>query len=116
MNTARLTIPKILTLKPAERAYLISEGSRPYLWIIVWPTGKKSWQYRYQFGGKRKVYSIGQFPAVSLNNAQATADRAAIDLKDGRDPMRSKSVEKAQEKKATFTVAFFIILAAIMLK
>ena len=99
-----LNVPKILALKANDRMYAVSDGSRENLWMVVFPSGKRSWQYRYRFGGKQKVYTIGPFPAVSLNDARAGlrgADWAAIELKAGRDPMRSKAVEKANIKKAT---------------
>ena len=78
-----LNVPKILALKANDRMYAVSDGSRENLWMVVFPSGKRSWQYRYRFGGKQKVYTIGPFPAVSLNDARAGlrgADWAAIEL------------------------------------
>lgn len=62
--------------------------------ILVMPNGSKLWQYRYRFGGKEKIYSYGQFPAVSLAEARERHEAVRKQVRDGIDPTAAKLAAK----------------------
>ena len=46
----KLTAKGVEALKPREKAYSVGDGDALYL--VVLPSGKKSWRYRYRIDGK----------------------------------------------------------------
>ena len=42
--------------KPKDKAYKMTDGRGMFL--LVAPTGGKSWRYKYRFGGKEKTLSV----------------------------------------------------------
>lgn len=57
--------------KPENKDYRLSDGFG--LFFMVRTTGVRSWQYRYQSNitKKEKIYTLGQYPEVSLSQARA---------------------------------------------
>jgi hypothetical protein len=43
------------------------------LYLVIQPSGAKSWAYRYRLNGKTRKYTIGAFPKVDLVNARKLA-------------------------------------------
>ncbi len=82
---------KIRKLKQRDKPFRISDGWGLYL--LVRPTGTKSWQFRYQFMGNEKTLSIGQYPMVSLANARRKRDDAKRLLAEGKDPSIQKQLD-----------------------
>lgn len=70
--------------KPGEKQKKLSDGGGLYLLIL--PTGGKSWRLGYRFDGKQKAISFGQYPAVSLAEAREKRDEAKKLLAAGKDP------------------------------
>lgn len=79
--------------KPCEKQRKLSDGGGLYL--LVLPSGGKSWRLGYRFGGKQKALALGQYPAVSLSDARVKRDAAKKLLEAGADP-------SAQAKSDTF--------------
>ena len=44
------------------KAYKLTDGGG--LYVHVMPTGRKYWRYRYQWQGKERVLSFGEYPAM----------------------------------------------------
>ncbi len=82
---------KIRKAKQKDKPYRISDGLG--LSLQVRPTGSKLWHFRYQFMGKEKILSIGQYPIVSLADARAKRDDAKRLLADGQDPSVQKKLD-----------------------
>lgn len=59
-----LTDTKVKNAKPSEKVIKITDGFGLYL--LVHPNGSKYWQLGYRFEAKQKMFSIGVYPAVSL--------------------------------------------------
>jgi integrase len=78
---------------PARRE--VPDGKERGLFLIVQPTGSKSWAYRYRSGGKPKKLTLGAYPAVGLAKARGEAARAKVTLADGDDPGAAKRAAKA---------------------
>lgn len=70
--------------KPAEKQKKLSDGGGLYL--LVLPTGGKSWRLGYRFAGKQKAIAFGQYSAVSLADARLKRDAAKKALAAGVDP------------------------------
>jgi integrase len=80
--------------KACGRDYKIVDSNGLYLFVSK--AGGKSWRYKYRFGGKEKLLTLGRFPTVSLAAARKRKDWARSLIADGRDP----AVEAEKEKKA----------------
>ncbi|MER9588374.1 integrase arm-type DNA-binding domain-containing protein [Mesorhizobium australicum] len=65
------------------------------------PAGGKLWRYRYEFGGKEKLLSLGAYPGVALAAARAARDDAKAALRIGRDPAIAKKLQKLAHTRST---------------
>lgn len=87
-----LTDAQVRKAKAAEKPYKMPDGNGLHLYVT--PAGGKHWRYRYEFGGKEKLLSIGSYPVVSIADARAARDTARAAVKDGRDPAVLKKARK----------------------
>jgi integrase len=60
--------------------------NKPSLYLVIQPTGARSWCVRYRFSGKPRKLTLGSFPKVSLAMAYDATDKAASALAHGIDP------------------------------
>ncbi|MEW6490548.1 MAG: integrase arm-type DNA-binding domain-containing protein [Thermodesulfobacteriota bacterium] len=90
-----LTDAKVRTAKPEPGKRLeLGDGAGSGLILRVTETGAKSWVYRYRFGDGRQKLTIGPYPAVSLAEARAEADKARALVAKGIDPAAEKQRER----------------------
>ncbi len=87
---------KLKNLKPENSRYLVFDSGG--LYIQVYPSSKKSWIFRYQFGGRPRKLNLGQYPAISLSEARQKAAEASQQVHKGIDPGELKKLEKAKAK------------------
>ena len=73
---------QIRKIKQKDKPFRMGDGLG--LFLIVRPTGSKAWQFRYQFMGREKILSLGQYPAVSLAKARQLRDDAKGCLAEGQ--------------------------------
>ena len=85
-------------LKPEDKKYLRSEGNG--FSIRVWPSGSKTWFYRYSFDGKTRELKIGEYPGVSLETARTKFEDARRQVKNGIDPLNAEADKKLERIKA----------------
>lgn len=90
-----LTDPQVKKIKPpvgktAPDRY--NDGQNLYL--HVFSSGGKRWVMDYRFDGKRKSYSIGTYPNVSLAQAREKRNEARKLLNQGVDPNLAKKEAK----------------------
>ena len=71
-----LTNRKIDGAKGKDKPYKLSDSQG--LYVMVMPTGVKSWRVDYVDAGKRKTKTLGRYPIVGL----AEARRLNLDLKE----------------------------------
>lgn len=102
-------MPKALTTKwvesvqpsPDGKRLEVPDGGLPGLYLVIQPTGSKTWALRYRFGGKPKKMTIGAFPVFGLADARNEARRALQDLERGIDPAEAKqAAQRAAEAAA----------------
>ena len=98
-----LTNAHVSKAKPQEKGYKLPDGGG--LHVFISPAGGKSWRYRYEFAGKEKLLTLGQYPVMGLAEAREARDRAKAILRDGRDPGVAKKQRRlvvAQQATETF--------------
>lgn len=91
--------------KPADKGYKITDDGG--LHIFISPAGGKSWRYRYEFAGKEKLLTLGQYPVMGLADARKARDEAKEVLRAGRDPSIAKKQRRilaVQQSAETFEV------------
>lgn len=89
----KLTDMAIKRAKPKEKAYTLADGNG--LSLLVDTNGSKGWRYRYQFGGKTKMISLGIYPVVTLTEARAKRDEARKLVAGGINPSEARKADKA---------------------
>ena len=55
---------KLRDLQPRERAYKVSDGGNG-LYVVVSPSGSRSFRYDYRLGGRRETLTIGRHEPVA---------------------------------------------------
>jgi integrase len=96
----RLTAISIENLKPGTARREIPDGKGLYL--VLQPSGAKSWAVRYRFGGKPRKLTLGH---LSLAAARSEAARALHEVEQGRDPGEiKKAIEVKAEEAAADTL------------
>ena len=95
----KLTSIAIEKIKPhPDKRIEIADAGKPGLYLVIQPTGKKSWAVRYRRLSDRtpRKYTLPGFAslAVAHKMAQAALDRVA----EGHDPAADKQLEKAKRQ------------------
>ena len=68
------------------------------LFLLVNPAGGKWWRFRFSFGGKEKLLSLGVYPDVGLKDARGRRDAARKLLAEGIDPGENRKSQKAAKE------------------
>ena len=63
-----LSAVAIKSAKSRDKPYKLAD--RDGLYLVVWPTGARSWKMNYRYLSKQKTLTFGQWPAVSLADAR----------------------------------------------
>lgn len=85
-------------MKPDAARREVPDGHTRGLFLIVQPTGAKSWAVRYRFKGASKKLTLGPYPAIDLKAARAFASDALKIVASGDDPAAVKKAAKAAER------------------
>jgi integrase len=86
----RLTVRSVETLRPGTVRREIPDGHMPGLYLIVQPSGARSWAVRYRHHGQSRKHTLGSYPAIDLKAARALAGKALRAVAEGHDPGREK--------------------------
>jgi integrase len=106
-------MPKVLTARSVEQAkpdpsrrVEIADGLLTGLYLIIQPSGAKSWAVRYRHGGKPRKATLGPFPALDLGEAREAAKAALQEVAKGHDPaaMKRTARNEAAEGRDLFKV------------
>lgn len=105
-----LTEAKLRELQPGARTYKVSDGGNG-LYVVVSPSGSRSFRYDYRLGGRRETLTIGRHEAVArhaqrshlaygmdvtLEEARLLLARARVDVSSGRSPARAKVEQRSE--------------------
>jgi len=86
----RLTVKTVEAMRPGADRREIPDGHMPSLYLIVQPSGARSWAVRYRHHGQSRKHTLGSYPAIDLKAARALAGKALRAVAEGRDPGREK--------------------------
>ena len=96
---------KALTAKRVENAPIshtrteIPDGLLVGLYLVVQPSGAKSFAVRYRYGGQPRKLTLGAFPTITLEAARDIGGKALRAAAEGRDPATEKQAAKLLELK-----------------
>lgn len=103
--TANLTDVSIKNAKPREKPYKLYDSGG--LFVIVTPAWGKWWRFKYRFGGKEKLLSLGVYPDVGLKEARRRRDEAreliARDIDPSAERKEAKAIAVALEQEQALT-------------
>jgi integrase len=91
-------------MKPGKTRQEIADRESPGLYLIIQPTGSKSWAFRYRSreDGKVKKMTLGQFPAMSLGDAHKAAEAVRTLIANKVDPIAARAEQVAVDKGKLF--------------
>jgi integrase len=95
-----LTTKAVEAIKPTETRTEIPDPALTGLYLVVQPSGVKSWALRYRYGGKPKKLTLGKFPIMGVAAARAAATDAIQAVEHGNDPGAAKKKAKAERVEA----------------
>ena len=87
-----LAMAKVLTVKgveaeaPGAARREVPDGHTAGLYLVVQPSGVKSWAVRYRVAGKPAKLTLGPYPALDLKSARDQARAALATVARGGDP------------------------------
>ncbi|MGI8569307.1 MAG: tyrosine-type recombinase/integrase [Methylocella sp.] len=81
---------------PARRE--VPDGHTRGLFLIIQPSGAKSWALRYRVNGLPRKYTLGPHPAIGLGVARRMAQEALGSIARGEDPAAQKRARRATAK------------------
>lgn len=97
----KLTTSAVSDAAAKSSRYEVADSLQPGLRLVVYPSGKKSWVYRYErSGGQAVKVTIGPATgsgAISLKDARLEANNAARLRNVGTDPAMHKSANRRLE-------------------
>jgi len=96
---------RIKSLKPKAKRYLIADGGGLVLEVMT--SGSMVWRYRYSLNRKQQpLVTIGDYPAVSLQDARTRARRYAEIVSDGVSPVADAKKDRGATKSLDSVRAF----------
>ncbi|ULO23138.1 site-specific integrase [Methylocystis sp. SB2] len=93
-----LTQVAIEAIRPGSARREVPDGKVTGLYLVIQPSGARSWALRYRFGAHPRKLTVGGFPAVSLADARKAAQAALGELARGNDPAAQKREAKVAAK------------------
>jgi len=90
-----LTANAVRAAKSAEKPRKLYDGRGLYL--LIMPNGSRLWRFKYCFGGKENLLSLGSYPEISLADARTKRDELRIQIAKGINPGAVRQAEKAAQ-------------------
>jgi integrase len=100
-----LTTRTVEAIGAGQSRQEIPDAYLPGLYLVVQPSGAKSWAVRYRHNGQPRKHTLGPHPAIDLKVARELGAKALRVAAEGRDP----SQEKAQARAATPDSVDFVV-------
>jgi integrase len=86
----RLTTKAVEAMRPSAERREIPDSHMPGLYLVLQPSGARSWAVRYRHQGSSRKHTLGTYPAIDLKSARELAAKALRAVAEGRDPGREK--------------------------
>ena len=71
------------------------------LFVTLTPAGTPVWRIKYRLGGKERIYAVGEYQQITLEQARAKRGEVKNLLKEGRDPVQARRLGKAANTAAS---------------
>lgn len=96
-----LTTKGVDALKPdPARRMEIPDPALSGLYLVVQPSGAKSWALRFRWAGKPAKLTLGRWPLIGIADARAAASEAIDKIERGQNPAAEKKATKAARLEA----------------
>jgi integrase len=96
-----LTTKGVEALKPdPDRRVEISDPGQRGLYLVMQPSGAKSWAARFRHEGRPVKFTLGRWPMMGLAEARAAAAEAIEQVERGENPAAEKKAAKAASAEA----------------
>jgi integrase len=93
----KLIDTKLRQAKPVEgKSWQLPDGNGLYLDMLS--SGSKVWRYRFRLHGKLIIFTIGNYPAITLHDAREKHLEVRKLVKAGTDPRVAKAIDKHQKQ------------------
>jgi integrase len=92
---AKLTSKAVENIKPIATRREIPDGLLPGLYLIVQPSGARSWAVRYRHNGRPRKHTLGSYPGIDLKSARALGTKVLRAAAEGRDPTGERQDQRA---------------------
>ena len=102
------TTKAVEAVKPDTNRREIPDPSLAGLYLVVQPSGAKSWALRYRYAGKPRKLTLGKWPIMGVAAARAAATEAIEAVEYGNDPGAAKKKAKAERIEAQLSERDFI--------
>lgn len=87
----KLTDRALRNAKPTGTAYKLADGGG--LYVNVGRTGTRTWRYRFRFNGEQTTVTLGEYPALGLEEARRRHLAARQRVREGHHPDRERQTE-----------------------
>jgi integrase len=105
----KLTEAVVRDAAPKATRYDLFDAKTPGLMLRVFPSGKKTWNYRYRVGKTHRRYKIGDADKVTPDAARRALAGIAGKIAQGSDPGATKRAEAtAEQRQQRSTLAVFL--------
>jgi integrase len=87
----KLSDAYVRNVKPTYYRVEIPDAVLPGLYVVVQPSGHRSWAVRYRHEGRPRKLTLGSYPAIGLATARELAREALERVARGEDPAATKA-------------------------
>jgi integrase len=99
MKSQGLTAKQVQHIGPGAVRFEVPAGPPSGLYLVIYPSGSKSWALRYRHNRQTRKLTFAQnYPEMSLAAARAEAEAKLSDLENGIDPAAVQAVEQEQQQ------------------
>jgi len=96
----------IKNAKPKDKPYKMSDSGGLYL--LIKPSGYKTWKYDFRLDGTRGSYTIGKYPDISLKLARDEHRKARELVAQGVNPKQIKAERKVKDELTTKRFSYYM--------
>jgi integrase len=86
-----------------EKRRELPDGKIAGLYLVLQPSGAKSWALRYRAAGRPAKLTLGPYPALDLATARRRAQEALGEVASGKNPAADKKAAREAQKAASST-------------
>jgi integrase len=105
-----LTVTRIESAAPRTSRYELPDAAMPGFYLVVQPSGARSFALRYRAHGRPRKLTVGSYPQIDLATARKLAREALYAVAAGEDPGAEKKAKQVADVPKTIDalVALFL--------